>query len=106
MRRLLVLTLALAPLASSAGQSAGTPAKAELPRATVDTKYPSGGRAVRVRAGADLQAALDAARPGDVLLLAPGATFVGNYRLRNKGAGGGWIVVRTDVSDASLGASG
>jgi len=105
MRRLLALSL-LAPLAVSAAQSAGTPAKAELPRATVDTKYPTGGRAVRVRDGANLQAALDAARPGDVLLLAPGATFVGNYRLRNKGSGSGWIVVRTDVSDASLGAPG
>src|SRR5689334_5718539 len=46
MRRLLALSL-LVPFAVSAAQSGGTPAKAELPRATVDTKYPSGGRAVR-----------------------------------------------------------
>src|SRR5215207_4023353 len=83
-------------------------APAELPRATVSTSYPSGGRAVRVAANANLQAAIDAARPGDVLLLPPGATYVGNFRLRAKPAvagatAGGWIVIRTDVPDASLG---
>jgi hypothetical protein len=85
---------------------------AELPRVTVATTYPAGGRAVRVGANADLQAALDAARPGDVLLLPAGATYVGNFVLRNTGTtpsgapAGGWIVVRTDVSDAALGAAG
>jgi hypothetical protein len=34
-----------------------------------------------VRAGADLQAYIDRARPGDVLLLEPGATYVGNFTL-------------------------
>jgi hypothetical protein len=114
MRPLFALTLLLAPLASSAAQSAdrtGKATPAEMPRATVTTTYPSGGRAVRVAAGANLQAALDAARPGDVLLLAPGATYVGNFHLREKtaaagGVAGGWIVVRTDVTDAALGAPG
>ena len=89
------------------------PAKtAELPRTTVATTYPTGGRSVRVGANADLQAALDAARPGDVLLLPAGATYVGNFVLRNTGTtpggapAGGWIVVRTDVSDGALGAAG
>jgi hypothetical protein len=107
------VALLLAPLASGAPQSAaagGKPVLAELPRVTVSTTYPTGGRAVRVGANANLQAAFDAARPGDVLLLPPGATYVGNFRLRDKGAGnapaGGWIVVRTDVSDAALGAAG
>ena len=87
-------------------------ATAELPRATVVTTYPAGGRAVRVGASANLQTALDAARPGDVLLLPPGATYVGNFVLRNTGAtpngapAGGWIVVRTDLPDATLGAAG
>ena len=85
--------------------------RAELPRVTVPTAYPAGGRAVRIGARANLQAALDAARPGDVLLLPPGATYVGNFVLRNKPAAagapaGGWIVVRTDVPDAGLGAAG
>jgi hypothetical protein len=88
------------------------PAPAELPRVTVTTTYPAGGRTVRVGANANLQSALDAARPGDVLLLPPGATYVGNFALRNKGQtprgapAGGWIVVRTDVPDAALGAAG
>jgi hypothetical protein len=90
----------------------GPPAVAELPRATVATSYPTGGRVVRVGARDNLQSAIDAARPGDVLLLPPGATYVGNFLLRNKrttsGAApaGGWIVIRTDISDAALGAEG
>jgi hypothetical protein len=94
------------------GNTGPTAAPAELPRATVATAYPSGGRTVRVSATGDLQAALDAARPGDVLLLPPGATYVGNFALRNKGAAPanaparGWIIIRTDVPDAALGAEG
>src|SRR5688500_2496521 len=104
-----LLFLALLGLCSSPAPAQQV---AELPRATVATAYPSGGRAVRVPATANLQAALDAARPGDVLLLPPGATYVGNFVLRNKGTtpanapAGGWIVVRTEVSDAALGADG
>ncbi|HLM18047.1 MAG TPA: Ig-like domain-containing protein [Acidimicrobiia bacterium] len=79
---------------------------AELPRASVSTAYPAPARQVRVAAGANLQAALDAAQPGDELLLAPGATFVGNFTLRNKGATSSWITIRTDVSDAAIGAPG
>ncbi|WP_284352990.1 hypothetical protein, partial [Roseisolibacter agri] len=43
--------------------------------------------------GGDLQAALDAAQPGDVITLANGATYAGNFVLPSKPAGG-WIVVR------------
>jgi nitrous oxidase accessory protein NosD len=39
---------------------------------------------IRVAAGGNLQAALDAAQPGDVILLPPGATFLGNFVLRVK----------------------
>lgn len=49
---------------------------------------------VPVRAGGDLQAALDAARPGDTITLAAGATFVGNFVLRPK-PGAQLITVRT-----------
>jgi uncharacterized protein YjdB len=79
---------------------------AEQPRVTVNTTYPTMTRQVRIAAGADLQAALNAAQPGDELLLAPGATYVGNFVLPNKGASTKWIVVRTDVTDAMLGAAG
>ena len=40
---------------------------------------------ISVPAGGDLQAALDAAKPGDVITLEPGATYVGNFVLTNKG---------------------
>ena len=54
-----------------------------------------------VRAGGDLQAALDAARPGDTLLLEPGATFVGNFRLPVHG-GKTFITIRSAASDMLL----
>ena len=40
---------------------------------------------IAVPAGGDLQAALNAAQPGDVITLAPGATYTGNFVLPNKG---------------------
>lgn len=115
--KVLLLALLSAPLATVTAQSSATsratPAKQpELPRVRVNADYPGGGRSVRVSPDGNLQSALDAARPGDVLLLAPGATYVGNFRLRDKGASArgaradGWIVIRTGVSDAALGASG
>src|SRR5688572_8531196 len=79
---------------------------AELPRASVNTAYPAPSRQVRVAAGANLQAAIDAAQPGDELLLAPGATYVGNFFLRDKGSSTAWITIRTDVSDAVIGSPG
>jgi hypothetical protein len=113
LRPSLLAACVAAASALSVPQSADrAPATAELPRVTVATTFPVGGRAVRVGAKANLQAALDAARPGDVLLLPAGATYVGNFVLRNTGAtrgdapAGGWIVVRTDVSDGVLGAAG
>lgn len=48
-----------------------------------------------------LQPAIDAAAPGDTILLAAGQTFVGNYVLRAK-PGSSWITIRSDASDASL----
>ncbi|MEO8562499.1 MAG: Ig-like domain-containing protein [bacterium] len=79
---------------------------AALPRATVPTAYPTMTRQVHVLAGANLQVAINAAQPGDELLLAPGATFVGNFMLPDKGASTSWIVIRTDLPDASIGAAG
>src|SRR5437762_3532185 len=79
-------------------------AEPELPRVSIDTRYvaPSaGGRRLLVRRGENLQSALDAAQSGDVVLLEPGATFVGNFTLPEK-AGAGWITVRTAAPDAQL----
>src|SRR5262249_47387830 len=48
----------------------------EGPRVTVDTTLiPPTGRTVTLGAGGDLQAAIDAAHPGDVIILAAGAVF-------------------------------
>ena len=54
-----------------------------------------------VRRGGDLQAALDAARPGDTVLLEAGATFTGNYRLPAHG-GTTPITVRSAAADSVL----
>jgi hypothetical protein len=92
-----------------AAVGAGGPAAAqepEPPRALVSTApvAPSG-RTIAVRAGEDLQAALDRAQPGDVVALEPGATFHGPFTLPRK-TGDGWIVVRTAEPDASFPAPG
>lgn len=71
---------------------------AELPRYYVNTDLPAvTGRTITVNAGSDLQAALDTAQPGDQVILAAGATFVGNFELKPKGGMSGtqWIVVRS-----------
>ena len=64
-----------------------------LPQTWVDTTYPSApGKVWTVGAGGNLQAALDGAAPGDVIMLAAGASFMGSYTLPAK-SGTGWILV-------------
>jgi hypothetical protein len=84
---------------------------AELPRDTAPTPYPAITRQVRVSLFANLQAALNAAQPGDELLLPAGAAYTGDFMLpKHAGADvascSSWIVVRTDVPDSLLGAPG
>ena len=62
----------------------------------------AGAATIAVPAGGNLQAALDAAQPGDVITLEPGATYVGNFVLRNKGAINDYITVRSAAPDAAL----
>jgi hypothetical protein len=52
---------------------------------------------INVPAGGDLQAAIDRAAPGATILLAPGATYVGHFRLTSKDHGGAArpITIRT-----------
>src|SRR3954470_3470071 len=50
---------------------------------------------VRVPAGGDLQAAINAAQPGDEVLLAVGAVYIGNFRLPVL-AGAAYITIRTE----------
>jgi len=61
---------------------------------------------VRVPAGSNLQTAINNAQPGDELLLAPGATYSGQFNLPNKGSNTNWIVIRTDLPDATIGYAG
>jgi hypothetical protein len=69
---------------------------AALPRRFLNTEYVAPtGRSIAVRAGDDLQAAINAAQPGDELVLQAGATFVGNFHLPKK-SGDGWITIRAD----------
>jgi hypothetical protein len=55
---------------------------------------------------ATLQPALDAAAPGDTILLRAGETFVGPFVLRAKPASSSWITVRSDAADSLLPANG
>jgi hypothetical protein len=54
---------------------------------------------IQVAAGGDFQAALNAAQPGDTIVLAAGATFVGPFTLPYKvgsGTDADWITIRSD----------
>ena len=76
----------------------------ELPRVYLDTRVHAPNakaRRIEVAAGGDLQRALDDAEPGDVVLLAPGATFVGPFTLPKKN-GNAWITIRSAAPDAAL----
>lgn len=71
---------------------------AEFPRVYLNTTSPpapSTGRVViAVPAGGNLQNALNMAQPGDVIELAAGAVFTGNFVLPVKPASTSWIVIR------------
>jgi hypothetical protein len=82
--------------------AAGEP---EPPRVYLDTTYTAPkGRSIEVKAGGDLQAALNQAKPGDAITLEAGATFTGNFTLPNKSGSGQseWIVVRSSAADSNL----
>jgi hypothetical protein len=80
MRRVAVLTTVLA-----LGMAAGTAAPA-----------------ITVPNGGDLQAALDAAKPGDTILLAAGATYIGNFILPAKHAGAGRPITLQTADNGTL----
>jgi hypothetical protein len=85
----------------TSGAAIGVPAGsvlAELPRAVPDCHVSERRLArSRIAAGADLQAALNAATCGDELLLPAGSTWIGNFALSVKSCTG-WIVLRTDAT--------
>lgn len=60
---------------------------------------------INVNAGGNLQAAIDAAQPGDTIVLQAGATFEGSFVLPYKpgtGTDADWITIRTSTPDSSL----
>jgi hypothetical protein len=111
MRRGLVFVTLVLSLAAMTPVMAGRPVLGQPaaqivlpapPRVFIETSYrPPSGRSIPVARGGDLQAALKAAQPGDVLVLEPGAIFQGNFALPKK-AGSGWIVLRSGAPDEKL----
>jgi uncharacterized protein YjdB len=86
--------------------SGGNTVPAELPRTSLNFPYPSmTGTTIHVPAGGNLQQAINNAKPGDVITLAPGAVFTGQFTLPAK-SGSGWVVIRTATPDAQLPAPG
>jgi hypothetical protein len=73
---------------------------AELPRATVAVPNTSTTRRIVIRATDNLQAVLDSARRGDVIALAPGATYTGSFKLRAKAGNtsNGYVTLTTDMA--------
>ncbi|MDQ3253021.1 MAG: right-handed parallel beta-helix repeat-containing protein, partial [Acidobacteriota bacterium] len=60
---------------------------------------------ISVKAGGDFQKALNAARPGDTIVLQAGASYTGSFRLPYKpgtNTDADWITVRTSAPDSSL----
>jgi hypothetical protein len=60
---------------------------------------------ITVRAADNLQTALNAAQPGDVLMLEAGATFTGNFVLPVK-TGAAYITLRSSADDSQLPGAG
>ena len=86
----IVLLFALSTLANAA----------TLPLApqTFDTSYlPPAGATITVAAGGDLQAAINAAKPGDTIVVEAGASFTGPFVLPNKTGGNSWIYIRSSA---------
>ena len=93
----------LPPPAADARPAGSAP---ELPRVAVERPPAAPTGPVRVlRAGDDLQTALEAAQPGDVIALTAGATYAGPIVLPRK-AGQDWITIRTSAPDGVLPAPG
>jgi hypothetical protein len=69
------------------------------PRVTLDGMVASARgaatlRTIRPATSADLQAAIDTGKMGDVIELTRGAVYVGTVTLKNKTSGTGWITIR------------
>lgn len=68
---------------------------------TVEPLAGANASVINVKAGGDLQAAINRARAGDVIMLEAGAQFRGTFKLPNK-AGAEFITIRSAAPDAQL----
>src|SRR3712207_7601151 len=100
-RLLLLLALACLLTAGLAFALAQRPRRATT-QGTNSQQGPSAPRTISVRAGGDLRRAIEQARPGDTIVLEPGASFTGPFTLTNKGASEEWITIRSSASDSQL----
>jgi hypothetical protein len=100
------VALASCALTASTASASTFDGPAELPRVYVQSTMantPSPGKKILVPAGANLQAALNAANCGDTIQLQAGATFTGKFTLPAKPCDDNhWITVRTSAPDSSL----
>ena len=107
-RIVLISVLASALSVSLFGQSTDGPA--QLPVATVESSMaqtPAPGTLITVKAGDDLQAALNSAQCGNTVQLSAGATFTGVFKFPARSCDSGhWIIVRTSAPDSALPAEG
>ena len=101
------------PGQSGSAQSSGDvqfDGPAELPRVYVKSSLadtPAPGKVLAVKAGGDLQDALNRAACGDIISLEAGATFAGYFLIPNKPCDDAhWIIVRTSAPDRALPAEG
>jgi carbohydrate binding protein with CBM6 domain len=76
----------------------------EFAAGTTPTPPPTGG-IINVPAGGDLQTAIDAALPGDTIVLTAGAVYSGSFILRNK-SGSSTITIRSSAAASTLPADG
>jgi hypothetical protein len=79
---------------------------AQLPIVTVPSAMsnsPAPGALISVKAGGNLQSALNSAACGDTIQLQAGATFTGNFTLPAKHCtDSDWIIIRTSSPDSAL----
>lgn len=78
------------------------------PRVYVDTRYaPGTGKTISVKAGGDLQAALNRAKSGDTVVLQAGAVYSGNFTLPARPESDtGWITIESSDLEHGLPAPG
>jgi len=92
------------PRSWSRESQSSTPHAPERPRRGVDTTAVAPtGRTIHVKADGNLQAAIDEARPGDLITLEPGARYRGPFRLPRKD-GDAWIQIGARAPLPSLSA--